>query len=819
MRATAGWERVRQHFLATGKAEHVLEKRCEKVEAFIRKAFEDCGPVLEAAALVAVGGFGRQELFPYSDVDLIVLAGGAELAEESSAAVADFIRGLWDAGLRPAHSVRTAGECCSLEAANAELSISLLDARFVAGNVTAWRTLEKRLDSFFHNRRQGVAAELARLVRLRHARYQNTIHHLEPNIKDSPGGLRDIHLLAWWEKLGIEPPGKEDLPQIEEAARLAATLRCFLHYRSGRDDNVLSFQAQEEFTASGLVPISHTEDWMRKYFLNARLIHRLAVGRLEAVEARASKLLEEFRGWRARLTTSEFTVARNRVYLKNPGRLKTDPGLFLRLFRFAGLHRVLPALETERRLAEHRQALEDYCRQSGQIWGALHEILRLPHAGFALRCLHESGMLGLVFPEWRYAEGLVVRDFHHRYTVDEHSLLALERLDSIGSAQEPRPDRLAELFETQEDPAALRLALLFHDAGKVQGWAHHPQISARMATDALRRLEAPESLSRQVAFLIEKHLVLASAMAGRDLHDPVTARHLADEVETLENLSALTLMTAADISAVYPGALNAYRLEQLWRAHVVTHAELTRGLEADRIQDARTDAPEKAAFLLGFPVRYVRTHGEQEIDDHVILAREAAARGVGLRIRHEPAAYRLDVVTPDRPALVAALSAALAGFGLHILKAEAFANRQGLALTTFLFSDPSRSLDLNPSELERLHVTLERVVLGKIHPETLLKGRLRKPPAPGQEVRCNVAWNNSASEHSTLIEVSAGGRPGLLYDLSNSIARAGGNIGVVLIEAEGRRARAVFYISEAGAKLSDQAADRLCARLLQAAKS
>jgi len=258
---------------------------------------------------------------------------------------------------------------------------------------------------------------------------------------------------------------------------------------------------------------------------------------------------------------------------------------------------------------------------------------------------------------------------------------------------------------------------------------------------------------------------------------------------------------------VNPHAMTPWRLEQLWRVYLLAHAELTKTLFNERIHDA---GGERAAFLEGLPVRYLRTHTESEMDAHMELARQLESRPVAIEIAHERGVYKLTLLTPDRSGLFVAVAGAISSFGLSILKAEAFSNAHGIVVDTFTFSDPHRSLELNPPEVDRLRGIVRRVVEGKLDVAQLLRGR-PKPliPSRGAKFEARVRLDNSASESATLIEIVAQDRPGLLYDLARAITAAGCNIEVVLIDTEAHRALDVFYVTKDRAKLDDLVAKQL----------
>jgi [protein-PII] uridylyltransferase len=442
-------------------------------------------------------------------------------------------------------------------------------------------------------------------------------------------------------------------------------------------------------------------------------------------------------------------------------------------------------------------------------------ILRQPHGAKALRAMHACDALQAVFPELLEMEALVIRDFYHRYTVDEHTLVAIETVLALRGQS---GDAFAEIAAESEDLDLLAIALLFHDVGKGTPDEGHVEVSRRIAEGALKRAGMDERDWATVSFLIGSHLEMSAMMNGRDLSDPATHHDMATKTGTVERLKLLTLLTYGDISAVNPSAMTPWRKQLLWKLYSQTYTELTRELSARIKQPDIATNPALVKFLEGLPPRYLRTHSEEEISEHLRMEREGGHRGVQVSLKKSEA-WVLTVVAGDRPYLFSATAAALSSFGFNILKAEAFGNARGTVIDTFSFADPARNLDLNPSEKDDVVRTVTRAIRGEITADNLLKRRPKIKPDRRAIAASRVNVDNKASGSATLIEMAAQDRPGLLYDISAVISKRGANIEVVLVDTEAKRAIDVFYVTKAGAKLRDDEAKELADAILGVVKA
>jgi [protein-PII] uridylyltransferase len=340
----------------------------------------------------------------------------------------------------------------------------------------------------------------------------------------------------------------------------------------------------------------------------------------------------------------------------------------------------------------------------------------------------------------------------------------------------------------------------------------------------MHRLKVPDPVAQAVLFLIEHHLDLSLIMNGRDLEDPATARFLTSRVPTPERLRSLALLTYADISAVNPTAMTPWRMEQLWRVYAMGLKQMNRELSINRVHASSelfAGSPvsdQLARFIEGLPTRYLRIHPPDEIEHHAELYGEFEREGVAAEIEPREGSYLLTVLAPDRTGLFASICGALASFGMNIVKAEAAPNARRCILDLIRFTDPTRTLELNPSETARLEQTIRRVILGTVNPRDLLKGR-RPPSRPTRDYRISPVFhfNNEASDSSTLIEFVGEDRPGLLYDLASALSQSGCNIELVMIDTQAHKALDVFYVTRNGEKLDPASHDALRQDLTQIA--
>jgi [protein-PII] uridylyltransferase len=842
--------RIARDFAATGDGCAAVMQRTRLVEDILKRLWRDIvSPEEESPkgfALVATGGFGRSWLFPYSDIDLLFLYADRAGEESYKNAVRRFSQEVWDLKLKLSPASRMLSECDRFDPNNTEFTISLLDCRYLAGDRELFARLhDKTIPKLVMREAKRLLQGLAEVTRERHGKFGNTVFHLEPNLKETPGGLRDYNVACW---LALIPamdklrdwPDTSSLragvrKQLDAALEFLMAARCFLHFRYGRDDNSLSWEAQDEAAARKIGAFDAAEltaaDWMRIYFGHARAVQRTVMQLLEEIPEAWSSIRRQFQGWKSKASHPDFSVVDGMIFLQQSSSLQ-DPEMLLRLFHFMAVHGFRLSTTTEHRIEQALPALAVTPPRGAELWLYLQETLLQSHAAEALRAMHSLRLLTLLLPELKPIDSLVVRDFYHRFTVDEHSILAIESLHRLSQGKSEWDKRYAELLGELEDPELLYLTLLLHDTGKGVPGRNHVEASMEIAAHCMDRLDMEENERAVVMFLIENHLEM-SAQLRRDIFNPETVAAFAERVGTPERLKMLCLLTYADIKAVNPEALTPWKAENVWQLYIASANYLNRSADqrvhgdanGEKLARIRSLAPVTGAkfkdFVEGFPQRYLRVYSAEEVMQHMGMADGLGNDPLQVDLKRGRHWYELTLVTKDRPSLFATVTGVLAAWGMNIVKANAFSNEAGTVVDTLYFTDRFRTLELNLSEWERFKKSVAAVLAGEADLDRMLRERQRseKHTSTKVKVETRIDFDDTASSTSTLLQVIAQDRPRLLHRISSCLSHQRCNIEIALIDTEGQMAIDAFYLTSGGKKLTAEHQKNVEKGLLQELKS
>ncbi|HEX4712318.1 [protein-PII] uridylyltransferase [Phenylobacterium sp.] len=799
----------------------------------------------ERLALMAVGGYGRGTLAPFSDIDLLFVRPYKQTAHAESV-IEYMLYALWDLGFKVGHASRTIEECVKLAREDFTIRTSILEARRLAGDEKLAADLIRR----FQNevvKGTGAAFVAAKLKERdeRHARAGASRYMVEPNIKEGKGGLRDLNTLFWIAQylhpgqsiekvLQLEMFERREVRAFIQAFDFLWAVRAHLHFTTGRPEERLTFDLQPEIARRmgygdrGDAPA--VERFMRRYFLIAKevgALTRVFAAKLEAERVKSrptgiSRLLPKRRPKKKPLDEPGFHEIGGRLAIDSPETFERDPVNLLRLFKIAD----------ERNLDLHPDAFTAATRCTPLITSAVRRdpqaakvfLSVLAHGRDPQRTLTlmtEAGVLGRYLPEFGRIVAQMQFNMYHSYTVDEHTLRAVGIIADIAAGRfaddHPLSTAIMPLIVDRE---ALYLAMLLHDTGK-GGAGGQEKAGARAARSACERLGLERSKIELVAWLVEHHLVMSDYAQKRDISDPRTVSDFARIVETPERLRLLLVLTTADIRAVGPGVWNGWKGQLMRELYGATEAVFRGGRGSDsaaalkryhenaaydaRVRVAKAD-PASEAWADAMEDAYFSAFIEAEVLAHAALSRRAGAGAAAEgRVRADRNAAEVVVAAIDRPRLFVDLAGAITGAGANVVGARVFTSRAGQALDVFYVQDVTGQpygAD-NARSLTRLIESLEAAARGEpVQREARRSADLGR--AAAFSITPAVMLDNEASETSTVVEASGRDRPGLLAALARTIADAGLSILSAHIDGYGERAVDAFYVTGPdGRKLAD----------------
>lgn len=786
----------------------------------------------ERLGVVAVGGYGRGELAPHSDIDLLFLL-PYKPTPHTEQMVEYILYALWDLGLRVGQSIRSIEE--TLRQAKADLTIltAVLEARYIWGDQELFRDLKRRFEAEIikGTAAQFVQAKLAERDQ-RHARMGDSRYVVEPNIKEGKGGLRDLHTLFWIAKYIYRVNDVDKLVDLnvlsaKEARRFARaqnflwTVRCHLHFITDREEDRLTFDRQSEVGQRiGYTDHAGTrgvERFMKHYFLIAKDVGdltRIFCALLEAEQERRPRFA--WKPWGPRKRSIEgFAVDAGRLDVANDSAFRDDPINLIRLFRVAQEHGLDIHPHALRLITRSLKLVDTKLRVDPEANRLFIEILTSrKEPEIALRRMNEAGVFGRFVPDFGRVVAQMQYDMYHVYTVDEHTLFAIGILHKIetGELRDELP-LASEIVGTIDSRRALYLAVLLHDIAKGRG-GDHSELGAGVADKLGPRVGLTAEETETVAWLVRFHLLMSNTAFKRDIDDPETIRNFAERVQSPERLKLLLVLTVADIRAVGPKVWNGWKAALLRELYHRAIEVMSGGLLADG-RDARIAAAQDAAARLlsdfttaekdafvakGYPSYWLSfdatTHAR-----HAHLMREAersqAPLTVDTRVDAARAVTEVTLYTADHAGLFSRIAGALALAAANIVDAKVLTMSNGMALDTFWVQDESGGAFDRPDKLAKLAVLFENVLTGAIKPHI----ELARPGAIQSRTRVftvppRVLIDNKASLAHTVIEVNGRDRRGLLFDLTRAITALNLQISSAKISTYGEKVIDVFYVKD-----------------------
>ena len=797
----------------------------------------------ERMSIVATGGYGRGLLAPGSDIDLLFLLPYKQTPwGESVAEYMLYI--LWDLGFKVGHATRNVDQCVKLSLADVTIRTAILDSRLILGDAQLFAELVGRFreEVVRGTGRAFIDAKMSEREE-RHRRTGESRYKVEPNIKDGKGGLRDLHTLHWLSKYlygdGVEASTieagvftRKEVDTFEKCEDFLWTVRCYLHFLTGRAEERLTFDLQpvmaERLGYKKHAGLRAVERFMKHYFLVAKDVGDLTTILCSTLEIQQLKtapglnrLLNPL-SWRMRREVrqkTDFRIENDRINVSDKEVFKRDPVNLIRFFAQAEhtdtyLHPdALRLIRASLPMVDHSLRINP---EANRIFLELLTGRTNPEG--TLRRMSEAGVLARFIPAYRRVVGMMQFNMYHHYTVDEHLIRTVGMLTNIerGGASGELP-LSTEIVNTIKNRKALFVAAFLHDIGKGRE-EDHSIVGARIAREVCPRLGLTAGETDTVAWLIEQHLTMSNIAQSRDITDPKTIRDFAEIVQSLERLKLLLLLTVADIRAVGPGTWNGWKGQLLRTLYYETEAVLSGGhgklgrteqvaMAQEAMRAALTDWSREQVDrqIERFYTDYWLRYDPRQQAEHARLMQRASDKGEKLAIDFKSDAFtaitELTIFAPNHPRLLSLFAGACAAAGANIVGAHITTTRDGFALDTFLLQREFKDDEDEERRVRRIGQTIEKLLKGEARLKSLLsKRRPVERRIEAFTVAPEVIINNMLSDQFTVIEVAGRDRPGLLYDLTSTLSDLNLDISSAHITTFGEKAVDVFYVTDLTAK-------------------
>ncbi|MFQ5465947.1 MAG: [protein-PII] uridylyltransferase [Thermodesulfobacteriota bacterium] len=779
--------------------------------------------------LAALGGYGRSELNVCSDIDLMLLYSG-RLNPAIEELTQEILYMLWDTGLDLGFSIRSASECLVLASGDHKTMTSLLDMRYLVGDRDLYDKFTARYEKRLLGKRasSGFIEEKLYENTARREKYGESVYILEPNVKEGEGGLRDLHTAMWIVKarsresddpVALGLISEEEMTVLTASSDFILWVRNELHLETGRKADQLTFDHQERIARlSGFENTKHSlavESFMQTYYRHAANIDHysnLILSRCLHWEEKTPA----FR-WKKRvLVDGDFVISEGALGVRSPDVFKERPEAMLKAFEHSQANQVPLDQGTRDLILKNLFRVDERFRSSPEAAASFLTILRGKNVFRTLGEMHGLKFLGRYIPEFAGIACKVQHDRYHVYTVDAHTLFAIRELERLRDENRAEFNLLATLFVELTRPEILYLAVLFHDVGKALGKGH-ARTGAVMAAEACERLGLGADEVSMVRFLVANHLILADTAQYRDLHDEKLIMEFARKVGDMEKLNLLYLLTFADIRAVGPEvwsqwkgmlfqelyfkALTAIEMGALEAEETVKRREKVKEAAAKILAEEGFSMEEAEVYFKNLPRRYFLATGPETVAHHVEMLRELGTRPYIMNVRQDTVREYTEIIiaTMDIHGLFSMIAGVMAANGVDILGTQIYTLTNGTVLDILQVKSSYGRYIKDESKLEKIERDLSDVLAGQVRVATIVGRRMKKSILDHRArpaVPTRVEIDNEVSDDYTVIDVRAGNRIGLLYDITSTLSCLGLYIGVAKITTKGDEAADVFYVKD-----------------------
>jgi len=833
-------EEIRALHAAGASGSEVAHLICDMMDELINKLFrcilydlDGNGSLMEHVTLVAVGGYGRGELNPCSDIDIMFLHDGTQPKQKVEDMAQKLLYFLWDMRLDVGYSVRTVTDCVEMAAADSTVKTALMDVRYLIGSRPLFNSLHKVIfTQILTKSSDKFIKEKLGDMKARREKYGSTVYLLEPNLKEGEGGLRDLQTAMWAArvKFKFDSPkeliikgvlNEEELDTYYAALDYLWRIRNELHYFNGRKNDQLTFDAQVHLAAffgySDRGKVLAVEDFMRDYYRHANRVEHFASSLVSRCIWRDEGALKILGYFVRRPVGDGCFVLKGELIVPDESVVEKNPTVLMRIFELAQKHGVGLNVRVKGLVRRNLALVNDKFRRNREVNQSFLAILRSPkEVAETLRRMHHLEILNRYIPELEHIYCKVQHDMYHIYTVDIHTLFAVEEAERMLTGQSRKTLPFAcEVAGQIGKPELLLLAVLFHDIGKGEGGGHAEKGAAMIPTIA-RRMGLSKEGTERLEFLVRQHLLFAHISQRRDLNDERMIVQFARQMETSENLKMLYLLTVADVRAVGSDVWTTWKALLFQELYEKAFSVLERGefrLEAssERVKGVikkvavllEDDYPATAVReeLKAMPVRLLLSNDAPLIADHARLLLGLESSDVLMKIAHqqESGCSEFTICTHDMPGLFSRITGVMAANGVNILGAQINTSRNGKVLDILQVNSPQGFLITDEQRWQKVQEDMRRVIHGEADVAELVEKRQRPSlltarPAPRFPTR--VEFDNEVSVGYTVIDIYTHDKVGLLYLITSTLTHLGLYIGVSKISTKVDQVADVFYVRD-----------------------